>query len=887
MLARLRSGRRVVLDRAGYEDDLDAELRDHLASHVEDLMAGGLSREEAERRARHAFGGVEAVKEACREEVEPHAVAWLRDLRHGFRRLAGRPGFTLVAVATLALCIGANAAVFGVVDAAFFRSLPYPEPERLARVVTVSEFEGERSFNAVDGRTWEAVRDHVPALAAAVYSDWSAGVNFLAGGRASHVSQQKVSAGFFRVLGVEPRLGRGFLAEEDREGGPAAVALSHELWVDGFASDPEVLGRKVTLRGEPYTVVGVLPEGFRSTVDADLWTPLRPSTTGEGQGTNYAIVARLRPGATWAEAEAQVRAVGAEIFADRGEAGDTASLDAVPLQEAMSRSLRRPLALLWAAVAAVLLIGCVNLAGLLLGRAAARRREIATRMAIGGGRRPIVRQLLAEGLALATTGGAAGLAVGLLMMRGLERFVLPELGLGLDLRLDVRVVAMTAGLSLLACLLFSAYPAWLLSRTDIRSALGAAGTAAAAVGGKPRLRRLLVVAEVALAVVLLVAAALLIRSFTHLRGVEPGFEPEGVVVATVSLQDARYRTAAAVDGLFTETLRRLEGAPGVASAGAALSVPYERPLNMPFVWPGHREGEPPEITNLTYVTPGYFDTLGVPLLAGRPLRPSDRAGAPRVALANRAFVEERLRDRAPVGARFLLADREWEIVGVVGDLVQRPGFGQYGPVAAVPGLFIPVAQLPESLVELVHGWFRPSWVVRTAPGDPGAGKAAVDAIRRAVRASEPALPLASVRGFDEIARTTLAFQRVQASLMAILAAIALLLAAVGLAGLISGTVNERQRELGIGLALGSTRGRSVRAVALPGVALTAAGLAAGALLTPLALRLLRGFLWGVSPTDPGTLASVAALLLLVALVASLVPALRIVRLDPARSLRAE
>ncbi|HMB52994.1 MAG TPA: ADOP family duplicated permease [Thermoanaerobaculia bacterium] len=877
MLSRLLASLRMIVDRLGFERSLDRELRDHLESRQADLVAAGVEPAEARRRARHEFGSVEAVKEECREAT---GVAWLhalgRDLRYGLRQLRRNPVFTTVALATLALTIGANTALYSLVDAALFRPLPYPEPERLGQVVR-TVVDGGETMPSVDGRTWEAVRDAGKGLQVAAFSDWTTGVNLVAGGAASHVEQQKVSAGFFAALGAPPALGRGFSAEEDVPGGAAVTVLSHDLWQGSFAGDRRVLGDRVLLRGEPYEVIGVMPPGFRSTAAADLWTPLRPSTDGEGSGTNYAILARLDDGTSWPEAKNRLAGVGRTLLAENLD-GAT-ELGIAPLQDAQSQHVRRPLLLLWGAVIAVLLVGCLNLASLLLSRTAARGHEMAVRQALGGGRGPLLRQLLVEGMVLAACGGVLGILVGSLLLPLLLRFAAP-LGYDLDATIDLRVMTTMGILSLATVLVFGLYPAWKLSRFSVREVIADSGRTVAG-GSRHWPRRLLVVAEVALSVVLLVTGTLLARSLSHLQQVDPGFEPAGLVAATVSLQDARYDTAAEIEQLFRQSLERIDAAPGVAAAAVSLSAPYERPLNTPFV----KVGDPGErqLTNLVYVAGDFVETLGLPLVAGRDLRPTDRRGAPRVALVNRTFGERYFEDGPVVGQRIAAADAEWEIVGVVGDVVQRTSFGDGEPVSHPPVVYVAAGQMPDAYVALVHGWFAPSWLVRTAGGTG----AATEAVRDGLRATDPTLPISRLAEVSEVADGSLVEQRFQAWLMACLALLALVLAGVGLAGLVASGVSERRRELGIRLTLGATRGQALASAVLPGLAVAAAGLAAGALAAPLAVGLLRGLLWGISASEPQTVAVVALALLAVAGTASLLPALRTVSIDPAATLRRE
>ncbi len=445
---------RFLFQRGRFESELEQELRLHLE------MAAG---EQSEPEARRAFGNVLRMKEASREMW---TFEWLedlgRDLRYAGRVLRKSPGFTAVAIATLALGIGANTAVFSLVDAVLLRPLPYPHPERLGSVVRHRVQHGEQSMeDSTDGRTWELLRDHANYLDCAVFTDWPTKVNFAAHGRVRYVVQQRVSAGFFRVLGVQPLYGREFTREEDSEGGPALAVLSYGLWKDALGGDESVLHHTVMLRGEPFMVVGIMPPTFMTNTQADVWTPLRPSTHGEGESSNYAIVVRLRPGVTWAQAESQVEAIGAARIDEKKPNPDFSErFGVISLQQYLGGEARKPLIILWIAVAVVLLIGCVNIASLLLARAASRTREIATRMALGGGRTVVFRQLLTESLLLAVVGGVAGIVLGYLGVRGLEFLARDSFNLWQSVQLDVRVLAMTSVITLSACLLFGLYPAW-------------------------------------------------------------------------------------------------------------------------------------------------------------------------------------------------------------------------------------------------------------------------------------------------------------------------------------------------------------------------------------------------------------------------------------------
>jgi predicted permease len=868
---RFRALRDLLLHPDRFERELDGEIRRHLEDHIAELVESGVPRREAERRARLSFGGVAAVKEECREAAGlAFAFAFLRDLRYGFRLLRRNPGFAAVGVALLALCVGANTAVFGIADTVLFRPLPYPQPDRLGWVVTANP---RWESVSLDGRAWETIRDGATGMEVAAFSDWTTGVNLLAAGRAEFVRQQKVSAGFFETLGVDPALGRSFLRAEDVPGGPAVVVLSHDLWRRTLGADPGVVGADVFLRGEACRVIGVMPEGFRSTARADLWAPLRPSTVGEGSGTNYAVVARLGKGTSWSSARGRLEALGR---AHHGTDHET-TFRVVPLGEVLAAGTRRQVGLLWAAVGLVLLIGCANLAGLQLARSSSRSFEIATRAAIGGGRWPILRQLVTEGLALALCGSALGLALGAALLAALRRRAADFLGLSQEPYPDLRVLAVAGTMSLAVAVLFSLYPAWRSSRPR-RAPFEVSGWGRSRLRGGPS--RLLVLAEVALAVVLLSSAVLLVRSFNLLHGVEPGFRATGLMTATASLQDARYATATDVVRLFERSLASLRREPGVAGAAVTLSLPYERPLNMPFQEVGG-DAEPRTV-NLVYVSPGYFRVIGAPILAGRPLRAADGAGPP-VVLVNRAFVTRHLAGRPPLGARLGCADREWEVVGVVGDIVQARSFGDVAPLTAAPTLYVHPAQMPDSLLTVAHGWFSPSWVVRgTAPE-----AVAEAALRRGIEAADPALPVAMVRSMEQVARDTLSWRRFYAALMSALAAMGMALAAVGVGGLVTEAVAARHRDLAIRLALGARRPRAFAEAVLPGLLLAAVGLGIGSALSPMAAHALGSTLWGVAWSEPETVGAVAVLVLAVAASSSLVPALRVARLDPARVLRSD
>jgi predicted permease len=521
----------------------------------------------------------------------------------------------------------------------------------------------------------------------------------------------------------------------------------------------------------------------------------------------------------------------------------------------------------------------VNIAGLLTARGVSRAPEIATRIALGGGRGTIVRQLLTESVVLAACGGAAGIGIGWGASRLLASWLTAAFGVTGDIGLDARVLAITSGLALLTSVAFGLLPALQASRVDLRGALIESGGTSVAGSARRWPRRLTVTAEVALGVILLVGAGLLIRSFEYLIGQRPGFDSANVMTATVSLQDARYRTSGAVARLFDDTLLRLRTIPGVEHAAAALTLPYERALNNGF----RLVGGPPEsrIMNMTYVTPEYFDALRIPIARGRAFLASDGTGATPVIIVNQAFVRRYSPDADPLGRQVISGGVPRTIVGVAGDVQQKVAFGNAGPFGTAPASYVPESQINNAFVTMVHTWFSPSWIVRLSQPQEGI----VAQMQKAVTSVDPLLPVVKFRTLDDVRGEAVATPRAQAMLFGTLAGLALLLSAVGLYGLVANGVAERTRELGIRMALGASSRQAMASAALPGLALALVGVLIGGVAARLAASSLRHLVWGVSVADPLTFAAAIGAVLAVAAIAALIPALRIVRLNPIRALR--
>jgi predicted permease len=808
------------------------------------------------------------------------------NFRYAARQLAKTPAFTITVLATLGLCIGANTAIYSVVDAVFFRPLPYPDPDRLVMIARVYRHNGASGISSGQtGKVWELVRDHAPFLNTAVYGS-NGGVNLFAAGRVEYVQQQRVSANFFNVLGVAPLIGREFTSQEDVPGGPSLTILSHATWQHLFRGDPSIIGRTVDLRGAPYTVIGIMPRAFRSDAPADLWTPLQPSMSGEGSGTNYAIIARLKPGVTFAQANGQLNSIMRPVI-DEMHLPRGVSLEerAVPLQVGRTVDLRSKLSLMWGAVGLVLVIGCINVAGILLARSVPRSREIATRMALGAGRSAVIGQLFTEAVLLAAGGAVIGLVVGQLATTALIRLSSGQFDLSNPVQLDFRVLAVMLAISLATSILFGLFPAIEATSIDLRSTLAEGGRSGA--GSRRQWKRqALVFAEVALGVVLVIGAGLLIRTLAHFMNLNPGFNPKNLMTASLSLQDARYKTTAAGTRLFRDSLARIREIPGVESAAVMLSLPYERALNTNIQ---NISGRPipsdASFTNFIYGTPETFTTLQMPLLRGRGFRDSDRADSLKVTLVNQAFIKYYLATgQDPLGRQIqLMGGSTYQIIGVVADVPQQNGWGESSPIAALPQMYVPADQMSNDSFQAVHTWFSPSWVVRTRGTVPGLS----NAMRRALEAADPRLPFSAFHSMSEVRGQSLNQQRYQATLFSALAGLAILLAALGVYGLIAQSVAQRTREMGIRMALGASVGSVIKTAVAPGIFLSMAGIAAGLILALFATRLLKNLIWGVTATDPITFLSVALLLIAVAALSSALPALRLTRLDPAHTLRDE
>ena len=807
-----------------------------------------------------------------------------QNLRFALRQLSRSPGFTVTVILTLALSIGVNTAIFSLVNALLLKNLPYPHPERMGTIFShYSGAEGNGDDrHHLDGESWELLRDNVPALISGLSSGLASGVNLQSGPQVSYVRAGRVSAHYFDVLGIHPAIGQGFTDEEDRPHGPKVAVLSYGLWKNTFGANPGIVGSAISIKGEPYTVVGVLPADTTTPLNAELYTALQPSRHGEGGGSNFDVITRLRDGASWQEADSQIGrawAIRAQHFASNNP-GSHVTYYSVPLQRGETDSLRPQALALMLASGLILLIACANLAGLTLVRVTRKHNEIATRMALGATSWQVQKQLWVENLLLAFIGGTLGLAVGWLALHELLR-LLPENFLPVQsVPMDVRVLGFTLLASLLTSVMFGMIPALTTRSIDLRSAIASKGTGHAGGRNSVRLRQVLISGEVALTVVLLSAAGLLIHTLVHLETLPPGFNPIGVMTGKASLDDAHYHDPAAFRTLLVQSIAAMRHIPGVEDAAVGLSLPYERVLNDGVSFNDGKQAGHEAGTDLVYVTPGYFHTLQIPFSSGRDFNAEDGPNTEQVAIVNESFAHKFYGNDNPVG-HYL--NRKMRIVGVVADVQEQSGLNPVAPLQSEETMYIPATQVDPKGLALVHIWFQPSWIVRTS----GPAPELTAQMQRALAGVDSNLPFSGFYTMNDLLAKSLSTQRVEVALLGTMALLALLLSAIGIFALVANIVVQRTREIGIRIALGSSISEAMLRVGGSGVAASALGLLLGLGLSAFALRTMRSVLYGVQVYDTPSILAVLCALTAVTLVATVVPVLKIARVDPAKTLREE
>jgi len=805
-----------------------------------------------------------------------------QDVRYGARVLSKSPGFALVSVLTLALGIGANTAIFSVVSAVLVRPLGYPEAERLVKVWEDESAAGLSSQATVAPGNyfdWKAQNQTLEGMAASEFRAF----NLTGDGEPERVISNGVEANYFSLIGVRPAAGRDFLAEEDAPGGAKSVVLSHGLWQSRYGGDPGVLDKSILLNGEAYRVVGVMPAGFEFG-GARLWVPLALTTEqlSDRNWHNLEVVARLKPGVTAEQADADIDAITARIAAAYPDAAPQMRAAVVPLRDELIGNARRPLAMLLGAVGLVLLIACANTAGMLLARAAARRREIAVRCALGAGRLRIVRQLLTESLLLGAAGGALGLLFALWSFAFLRQLVPAGMQAATELNLDAPVLLFTLGVSILASLGFGLAPALQASRADLNDALKS-NTARTGFGGQRRLRDAFVVTQVALSLVLLVGAGLLVKTLSKLRGQYAELRPESVLTVRTQLSGGQYKEHARRTDFYERVLSRVRALPGVEAAGYTTAVPLAWKGGMNGLILEGKQPNPGLAWNAMHrqATPDYFRAIGMTVKEGRAFTDADNETGMLVAVINETMARLYWPGESVVGKRFKIAGpsgnsetHPWlTIVGVVADVRQM---GADAPVKSE-------AYIPQRQAGSFPFHAPRDLVVRTSV-EP---LSLVSAVREAIREADPAQPVSNVRTMDELLGRETAQRRLGATLVLSFAALALLLAALGIYGVLAYFVTQHVPEIGVRLALGARPADILGLVLRRGMTLTLIGLALGLLAAYALTRLMAGLLFGVSATDPLTYAAVALVIAAVALAACLIPARRAMKIDPMEALRYE
>ncbi len=805
--------------------------------------------------------------------------ALIQDVKYGLRTFKKNPGFTAVALVTLALGIGANTAMFSVVYGVLLRPLPYPEPESMVRISGIMRGQPLQSgFTADSFDYWKQHRDPFESVAASV----GLGFNLVGAGRAERIQALRVSPEFFSVFGVHPLLGRSFTGDEDRAGGPNLAVLNYSLWEEHFNGDSSAVGRSVSLDGVPFTVIGVMPQGFASIPPADLWTTIEPVRRGMGSGQNYQIIARIKHGLSQQQASSYVAALSQSFAAENYrwmDAGDRKALAfwAAPLRYAVSSDARQPLLVLFAAVGFVLLIACVNVANLLLARTAGRSRELALRTALGAGRTRILRQVLTESVLLATFGGALGLGVAYCALGYLLSLAPDVLPRAEHIGLNLWALLFTAGAALLTGILFGIAPAFQAAGTGVNETLKESEGRASLSLHRRRLSAAMVCAEVALSLMLLIGSGLLIRTFIGLLSTDPGFNPRNLLTLQIWSTGSKYNSTPALHTFYQDLQRRIEAIPGVQSVSIiAAGLPLERGINLnPGVVVNGRVENPS--VDYREITPEYLQTLGVPLLTGRNFQLADSYDSSKVTMINAEFAREYFQGQNPVGKSLTLDKDQLEIVGVVGDV--RSSLNEPAP----PTFFVPIAQASFKTDQFLQAWSPTSILVRTAVNPLSLSYA----VQAAIQDADPNIPVGHVRSMEEVSAVSLAFQRLLMALMCVFAGLALVLAAVGIYGVLSYAVRQRTREIGIRLAMGAQRKDVLRLVVGQGLRLALAGLLIGVAGALALTHYLSSLLFGVKPNDPLTFVAVSVLLLAVVMLATYVPALRATRVDPIVALRHE
>jgi len=885
---------RSLFHRLQVEQELEEEFRYHIEQKTEEYIARGLDREQARLAAVRDMDGTDQRKEECRDMRKVNFIEDLMlDLRYAARMLGRSPGFTLTAVAALALGIGATTAIFSVVNKVLLDPLPYPEPDR---IVALNLHSPRGTGYALAVPEFMAMREQTETLQdAAAYNFGGPGINLTGVETPEQLRGIHVSVNYFRLFGATIGLGRTFSPEEDLPKGPHVVVISDGLWHSHFGADPKIVGKTISLGGEPHVVIGVVGSSFKIDPPADIWLPLQADPDSTSNAHYLLGAARLKPGISLGKANAGLKLTSDKFrrkFPNAGLPSD-GGFGATPLSELFVRNVRTSLYVLLGAVAFVLLIACANVANLLLARATLRKREIAIRSALGAGRGRMIRQLLTESVLLSLAGGALGLLIGYYGVRALlaiNSAGIPRIGEnGSAVTVDWRVLLFTLGVSIFTGILFGLIPAFSASRTDLNMTLKESSSRSGSGFRQNKARSILVVTEIALALVLLIGAALLIRTFLAMRTVDPGFDSHNVITMQMSLTGSRFDKTLGVAQMEREAEQRVGSIPGVESVAASCSLPLQGALGLPF----DIEGRPATGNNQNQngaewvnISPQLFQTFHIPLLRGREFTDLDDGSAPGVVIINESFAKQYWPKGNPIGERITIgkgmgpdfAEPPRQIIGIVAD-VRDGGLNQDpGPI-----MYTPTAQVLDGVTKLNNGFMPIFWAVRTK----AAPSSLIPIIQNEIRTASGGLPVAHIETMDQVVKDSTSRTNFNMTLFSIFAGVALLLAAIGIYGLMSYSVQQRTQEIGIRMALGASASNVRGMVVRQGMTLAMIGIVVGLGVALGLSRLIASLLFGVTPRDPLVFFGVGALLSTVALAATYLPARRATRVNPVVALRYE
>ncbi len=875
---------KTLFRRRKLERDLDDELQFHLAALEEKLTEQGMAAEEARYAAQREFGNTTRAKELNRDLwTLPFLETLWQDIQFTLRQLRRNPGFTAAAAVTLALGIGANTAIFSVVNGVLIHPLPFKDSGRLVVIGQRVSYSAANEFSTPDFVAWKQ-QTFMP-IAATTQESFNVGE----GNGTEHVPARAVSANFFSLLGVKPIIGRTFLTQEDRPNGGRVVILSYGLWQRDFNGDRGVPGKVLELSGEPFTVIGVLPRNFRNGLEfaAQLWIPLEsdPTFTATRNSNDVhwlGVIGRLRKGVAIASARAAMAALAGGLGKEYPQTDVRLGVDVRPLADYIVGPIRPALLMLFAAVGLVLLIACANVANLLLARAATRAKEMAVRIAVGAGRARLVRQLLTESVLLACVGGGFGLIFAFWSLGVLRRLNPGDIPHLKEISIDPAVLVFAAALCVLTGILFGAAPACQASEADLYESLKESRRGSLSSSGRHELSDLLVVSEVALAVLLLIAAGLMVRSFRALETAPLGFNPHRLLVMRLTPSQAE-RAPAATPASYKRVLAKVRLLPGIGSAAIARDVPLAGGGNpaSPFAIAGRPVVSPKEspIARSRWISPDYFRTMGIPVLKGRAFTEEDNSKAPGVVIINGEMARRFWPHRNPIGEQIkpALGARGWcKIVGIVGDV------RKYGPEFPIyPTMYYSYLQVPSADIPLIEGSMM--LVIRSSLP----AKVLMGPVRRTVATIDSGTPVYNVRTMDELVSASMSRPRFDSTLFGIFGLLALVMAVAGIYAVISYSVTRRTHEIGIRMALGAQKGAVLRLVVSHGMILASIGMAAGVVAALGLTRLLSTLLFGVKPTDPVTFIGVSLILAGVAAFASYIPARRAANVDPMVALRHE